>query len=177
MNPQWLDIISIISLGIGALCAVLIAAHELRHPQHMWIMNVVWPITALYAGPLALWAYYRYACLSTRQAVMSAKQHGQEPPGKQKSFPAMVALGATHCGAGRTLGDICAEWIVFATALTLWPLPNHPHLFAAWVLDFAFAYIIGIAFQYFTIAPMRGLSVGKGIWAAIKADKLSLTAW
>jgi len=32
-------------------------------------------------------------------------------------------------------------------------------------------------FQYFTIAPMRGLSFGKGIIAAIKADTLSLTAW
>ena len=28
-----------------------------------------------------------------------------------------------------------------------------------------------------TIAPMRGLSVGQGILAAIKADTLSLTAW
>jgi hypothetical protein len=24
------------------------------HPQQMWIMNLVWPITGLYAGPLAL---------------------------------------------------------------------------------------------------------------------------
>jgi hypothetical protein len=32
-------------------------------------------------------------------------------------------------------------------------------------------------FQYFTIAPMRGLSLGKGIVASIKADALSLTAW
>ena len=37
--------------------------------------------------------------------------------------------------------------------------------------------IIDIAFQHFTIAPMRGLSPGKGIVAALKADALSLTAW
>jgi hypothetical protein len=46
-------------------------------------------------------------------------------------------------------------------------------IFARWVVG----YVFGIVFQYFTIAPMRGLSPGKGIMAAIKADTLSLTAW
>ena len=32
-------------------------------------------------------------------------------------------------------------------------------------------------FQFFAIAPMRGLSLGPGIVAAIKADTLSLTAF
>jgi hypothetical protein len=35
----------------------------------------------------------------------------------------------------------------------------------------------GISFQYFTIAPMRGLGFRDGIKAAFKADTLSLTAW
>jgi hypothetical protein len=39
------------------------------------------------------------------------------------------------------------------------------------------AYLLEIAFQYFTIAPIRGLSGFPGIWAAIKADTLSLTAF
>ena len=39
------------------------------------------------------------------------------------------------------------------------------------------AFAFGIAFQYFTIAPMRGLSLGQGLVAALKADILSLTAW
>ena len=50
-------------------------------------------------------------------------------------------------------------------------------MFAVWIVDYVFAYAFGIVFQYFTIAPMRGLSFGSGIWAAIKADTLSLTAW
>jgi len=25
----------------------------------MWIMNVVWPITALWSGPLGFWFYWR----------------------------------------------------------------------------------------------------------------------
>lgn len=172
-----LHIAAWVSLSVAFGCSVFLLGEQFKHPQHMRIMNVVWPVTALYAGPLAVWAYFRYGGLSTKAAMSEAKQRGQEPPAKQKSFPAMVALGATHCGAGCSLGDLCAEWLVFATGATLWPLPQHPHLFAAWVIDFAFAYVFGIVFQYFTIAPMRGLSFGKGIWAAIKADTLSLTAW
>jgi len=34
-----------------------------------------------------------------------------------------------------------------------------------------------VAFQYFTIRPMRDLSPGEGLIAALKADALSLTAW
>jgi hypothetical protein len=50
-------------------------------------------------------------------------------------------------------------------------------MFAVWLLDYAFAFLIGVAFQYFTIKPMRNLSPGEGLWAALKADTLSLTAW
>jgi hypothetical protein len=39
------------------------------------------------------------------------------------------------------------------------------------------AYLLGIVFQFFSIAPMRGLDVKDGIVAALKADTLSLIAW
>lgn len=84
-----------------------------------------------------------------------------------------VAVATTHCGAGCTLGDIVAEWLVFAAPVTIFG----QRLFGGWVVDFAFAYLFGIAFQYFTIAPMRGLGLGAGLLAALKADTLSLTAW
>ena len=37
--------------------------------------------------------------------------------------------------------------------------------------------MFGIVFQYYTIAPMRKLGFAEGVWAAAKADTLSLTAW
>ncbi len=46
-----------------------------------------------------------------------------------------------------------------------------------WTLDFLLAFGFGIIFQYFAIVPMRKLSPGKEIVAALKADSLSLTAW
>ena len=42
------------------------------------------------------------------------------------------------------------------------------------MLDFVFAWVLGVAFQYFTIVPMRGLSFGKGVVEAARADTLSI---
>ena len=94
-------------------------------------------------------------------------------PGKRKPFWQSVGLGATHCGAGCTLGDIVAESLIALTPVTLFGR----RMFAAWVLDYLLAYGFGIAFQYFTIKPMRQLSPLKGLIAAVKADTLSLTSW
>jgi len=85
----------------------------------------------------------------------------------------MVALGVTHCGAGCTLADIVAEWTLFVFPLTLFGMK----IFGAWTVDYFVALVFGIVFQYFTIAPMRELSLGPGLAQAAKADFLSLTAW
>lgn len=50
-------------------------------------------------------------------------------------------------------------------------------MYAVWILDFVFAFALGIVFQYHAIVPMRDLSPGKGIVAALKADTLSLASW
>ena len=48
-----------ISLIAAFASALVIAVDEARHPQKMWIMNLVWPITALYFSFFAVWAYFR----------------------------------------------------------------------------------------------------------------------
>ena len=84
-------------------------------------------------------------------------------------------------GSGCTLGDICAEWLAFAlpaVAVGLgWRSLFDEKIFAVWILDYVLAYMFGIVFQYYTIAPMRNLGFAEGVWAAVKADTLSLTAW
>ena len=171
---HWLFILSLVSLGVAGLCALVIAADIIAgHTQRMGIMNLVWPLTALYAGPLGLWAYYRIGRLSTQACVQHAQAQGKEPPGKRKPFWQTVGVAVTHCGGGYTLGDIVAEWFLFFVPLTL----LGQRIFAAWTLDFVLAFLFGIAFQYFTIVPMRYLSFAEGLLAAVKADSLSLTAW
>ncbi|MDR3566554.1 MAG: DUF4396 domain-containing protein [Syntrophobacteraceae bacterium] len=81
----------------------------------------------------------------------------------------MVGLASTPCGAGCTRGDIFAEWLIFLLPFTIM---GH-QIFAAWVLDYLFAYLFGIAFQYLTIKPMGDYSAAEGLIAAVKADTLS----
>ena len=116
------------------------------------------------------------------EAHIAAKSEGQKPPGKSRTpFTVMVGKGAAHCGAGCTLGDIAAEWLAFwFPAISTWFGSGSlfgDRMFAVWELDFVFAFVIGVAFQYFAIVPMRKLGPWEGIWQALKADTLSLTAW
>ena len=182
MIPAWLHQLSIGFLALGAICAAVVAIDVARHPQHMWIMNVVWPVCALVGTGWVVWQYCTYGRLATQERAHEAMERQEEPPNRiQTPFPVMVANGALHCGSGCTLGDIAAEWLVFAVpaiavAFGYGSVFGH-HIFAVWVVDFIFAYVFGIFFQYFTIAPMRGLSFVPGVIAAVKADTLSLTAW
>lgn len=182
MIPDWLHVLSIVALLFGALCAVIVLVDVVRHPQHMWIMNVVWPVTALFGTVLTLWGYFRYGRLATQAKARDAMRHDRKMPSKTETpFPVMVGKGAAHCGAGCTLGDIVAEWlVVFAPVVAVW-FGWHSlfseKMFAVWIVDFIFAFAFGVAFQYFTIKPMRDLSPGQGILQAIKADAASLAAW
>ncbi|GJL58829.1 MAG: hypothetical protein NPIRA03_16860 [Nitrospirales bacterium] len=66
-----------------------------------------------------------------------------------------------------------AEWFTVLVPVTLFGKT----VFAAWVIDYILAFLFGIAFQYFTIKPMKGLSAKDGLREALKADTLSLTPW
>lgn len=170
------EMIAWISLGTAFLCAVVIAIDVLRHPQKMGIMNVVWPVTALYGSIFALWAYFRCGRKKAKSAQeqIPPKEHRQTMrEAKEHPKPSQISIAASHCGAGCTLGDIVAEFLVFALALKVWG----SELWASFVVDYIFAWTLGIVFQYFKIAPMRQLSLIPGVWAAIKADTLSITAW
>ncbi len=169
-----LHYLAVASLIVGVISAAIIAIDLFAgHRQHMWIMNLVWPITGLYAGPFAVWGYFAAGRLSTERAHRAAQAENDRPPGKKKPFWQMVALGVTHCGSGCTVADIVGEWGLFLFPVTLFGMK----MFGAWVVDYLLALLIGIFFQYFTIAPMRDLSLGKGLLAAAKADFFSLTAW
>ena len=166
--------IAVISLTLAGLSAALIAFDLLRgYRQRMMVMNFVWPITALYAGPLALWAYLKVGRLSSRRMTAQAQHAESAHTARHRPFWQSVALAATHCGSGCTLGDLLVEGTLILFPLTL----LGTQMFAAWALDFVAAFAFGIVFQYFTIQPMRKLSRADGLIAALKADTLSLIAW
>ncbi len=177
--PAWLHILSIISLVVAIACSAVIVADETRRRQHMWIMNLVWPLCALFGSLLWLAFYWRDGRGMTPEQMQEMKTG--ESMGDDTPMAIAVAKGSSHCGAGCALGDIIAEWLAFAVPSVAvafgWRSLFGEKMFAVWVLDYLVAFALGVAFQFFTIAPMRHLSVGKGIVAALKADAASITAW
>jgi hypothetical protein len=164
--------ISYISITFGFLCAIIIVVQIIRDPQHMMIMNFVWPITALYAGPLAVIAYNVIGKKSTHSQMMA------HPSATHMKMPAKplwqsVLVGTLHCGSGCTLGDIVAEGLLLAAPFAIFGSA----MYGGWLADYICAFVIGIIFQYFAIKPMKKLSPAKALVAAVKVDILSLTAW
>jgi hypothetical protein len=166
-------------LGISFIGAIVIAIDEIRHPQKMWIMNVVWPVTALYFSVLALWGYFRIGRGMAKDAMpamsmnVQTRTRGQnEHKERARRGPTwrQTAVSDTHCGAGCVIGDVIAEFGLFALGWTLFG----NSLYAEYAGNLLLAWLFGIAFQYFAIKPMRSLSVKQGIIAAIKSDTLSI---
>lgn len=58
-----------LSLAFASTLIILIYIALHRHRQHMRIMNAVYPITALYGGPVALWFYLRHGRDARRHHV------------------------------------------------------------------------------------------------------------
>ena len=171
MPPAWLTDLSWAAIILAGGCSLWIAADlwVRGHRQQMGIMEAVWPITALYYGPVAIWGYRRFGLPKSPQWQA---EHGLAESPEQPSW-ASVATGVSHCGAGCTLGDLCAEWAVFGLGASIIGLSLLPEYIGDYLLALAF----GIAFQYLAIAPMRGLGARKGLVEAAKADVLSLTSF
>jgi hypothetical protein len=146
MVPRWVHIASIISLLVAAVCAGYIAVDLIRRPQKMWIMNLVRPVSALFGSVLALVGYRLYGRRAARDRVQAAVNRDEEPPSEASTpFPAKVRKGSTHWGSGSTLGDICAEWRVYAVPVVAtwfgWQSLFQEKIFAVWIVDCQFAFL------------------------------------
>ncbi|MGH3400123.1 MAG: DUF4396 domain-containing protein [Streptosporangiaceae bacterium] len=190
MIPMWLSVLAWAFISVCLACSAIIAGDILigRRRQPMGVMNFVFPITALYFGPLALAFYWRWARVPARTAAMApmpamagapepAQAGGPSDNSKKRQRPrpgwVSMAIETSHCGAGCTLGDLIAEFVIFWLALSVAGLA----LGAEFIGDYLVALAFGIVFQYFAIAPMRGLGLKDGVAAATKADFISLTAF
>jgi hypothetical protein len=200
--PSWLTTLAWTYLSVCFLCSATITFDIVvnRRRQHMGVMNFVFPITALYFGPFALAFYWKWARATARPtrgapadvavpAMAMATPGGSDdghgddhrPTWVSRSDAAVaarpdwasMAIEVSHCGSGCTLGDVIAEFAIFALGLTIAGLA----LPVEYVGDYLLAVTFGIVFQYFAIAPMRGLGLKDGLKAAAKADVISLTAF
>ncbi|GAA1479145.1 DUF4396 domain-containing protein [Nocardioides aestuarii] len=167
--PVWLVTMAWTALAVAVVSAAVIVIDVRRYRQQMPVMAWVWPVTALYTGPLGIWAYLRFGRPHSQR--WSEERGMAEPPPKPRW--ATTSVGVSHCGAGCTLGDIIAGTTIFLLGITL----LGKALWAELVGDYLLAVALGLVFQYFAIAPARGLGLRDGLVAAAKADILSLTAF
>lgn len=159
MPPVWLSGFAAWWIPLSILSALVVLADIflLGHRQHMGVMEAVWPLTMLYWGPVGLIFYFWFGRAG----------HDDRPMWQA------VFNGATHCGAGCALGDFIGDWIAFGTGFVL----LGSVLAGKYLLAFLLAYLFGIVFQYYSVAPMRGLGLRDGLIAAVKIDTLSLLAY
>lgn len=140
-------------------------------------MNIVWPVTALYSGLLGLLLYYyigRQNGKDVPKGTMNDKG-GMENTNMKNNSPLWqsVLKGALHCGSGCTLGDLISAVMLLYVPVTI----MHSRLLGDWAIEYLFAFVIGIIFQYYAIKPMKHISSADAFKAALKADALSLTFW
>lgn len=177
--PLWLQILAYVYLVGGILAAIYIAYDILkkRHMQKMPIMNVVWPVTVFYLFPLGLWAYWHlghtYSRTSSRDQQHFVKSHEYTNNKNSRPFWESIFVSATHCGAGCTIGDVISTWLIFIGSIVIFG----SILATAFILDFIFAWLLGVIFQYLAISEMRKVSLREGLVDSIKADTLSLAAF
>ncbi|MHB1558660.1 MAG: hypothetical protein ACYC61_14475 [Isosphaeraceae bacterium] len=85
----WLNVVAHVFVFASIMSAVLIA---LGHRQKMAIMNLVWPITALYFGPIGLWAYWAMGRTKAQgpggEHASHQHQHGDHSGKDGDSYPA-----------------------------------------------------------------------------------------
>ncbi len=170
--PDWLQALAAIYVPLSVASAILVAADIvlLGRRQTMGIMDAVWPLTMLYWGPAGLVFYAWFGRAAPHGAVQPPGAHGAH--GSQPMWQATFK-GATHCGAGCALGDFIGDWFAFGVGLTVFGSA----LGGKYLMAFALAYLFGIVFQFFSVAPMRGLGLRDGLVAAVKIDTLSLLAY
>src|ERR1700752_1718633 len=99
MAPEWFELLAWAALALGFASALVVAFDiaVLGNRQHMAIMNLVFPLTALYMGPVGLWGYFaRGRRMSHKQMQMPA---GRMPAGEARDSWWQVSLSDTHCGA------------------------------------------------------------------------------
>ncbi len=97
---ETLTILAWISICVGGLSSIIVYVDiNMGRYQPMPIMNLVWPITALYMGPVGVLAYWRFARVK-KPMLMSHEGGGDETPcgADEKMGHGHEGMGGMHGG-------------------------------------------------------------------------------
>ncbi|MEE6179330.1 DUF4396 domain-containing protein [Mycobacterium sp. 050134] len=168
--PQWVILVAwmVTILGVVVAGVMLVDTYLRGYRQPLRAMEAVWPITAVYAGPLAWWAYQRWG---RPASARWQEQHGRPP----RMGPAAVAAVQTiPGGAVSFVGHMIAMPLVMWTGLKIagqgvWPMM---------LIIAAIALPLLIAFEYRAMSVAYGTqSVGQRLWAASRISALAIVAF
>ncbi|MBM0256817.1 DUF4396 domain-containing protein [Micromonospora sp. 4G55] len=144
-----------LAVGIAGSAAVVVDNLILRYRQPVKIMELVWPVTALYIGPAAVVAYWKWG----RPRSHRWRQRHGRPPRRPRQATFLIQL--CHDGAHCALGTILAEAAVFAIGIDT----SGGKWWVEYTSGYSMAVAIGVVFRYSAEAQRRR----RRIWAAIKA--------
>ncbi|MFN2536430.1 MAG: hypothetical protein ABR528_14440, partial [Pseudonocardiaceae bacterium] len=112
--PMWLTILAWCALAVAFVSTGWIGCDIVGRGywQQMRVREAVWPVTALYFGPLAVWAYRRFGPPSSPR--WRHRHRLSQPP--DKPGWATTAVGVSHCGPA-------AHWVTSSPSspCSVWP--------------------------------------------------------
>lgn len=143
MPPTWVTIFAWVYTGAGVLFAAWILADTYvgGYRQRFAPMEIVWPITAVWAGPFGLWAYYRWGRPATQKWQ---SRNGSTP---ELGLPVRAAVETIPGGAASFVGHAIAVPIVGLTGITI----AGEHVWPMILLVAVFALPLLIAYEYYAL--------------------------
>ncbi|MCV7030740.1 hypothetical protein AWC25_09140 [Mycobacterium sherrisii] len=164
--PQWVTVVAwIVTILGGMVAGVMLADIYLGgYRQPLKAMEAVWPVTAIYAGPAAWWAYYRWG----RPATLRWQEHHGRAP--QMGRAATAAAQTLPGGAVSFVGHMIAMPLVMWTGWTIggqgvWPMM---------LLIAAFALPLLSAFEYHALTSAGQIESAGRRWCV--ASRISILA-
>ncbi len=168
--PAWLTTLSwaFIATAVVSAVAILYDLYGRGHRQPRQVMEAVWPLSALYLGPLALPIYNRFGRTS------SATWQGKSGTTLDRSVTASAVRSGLPGGVSSGLAHVVAVPFVVATGLTIANLD----MWAMVVIIAVLATALIFVFEYvFFTAKDRRVPGLKGVRPALVVATITVVAF
>lgn len=166
--PTWVTIAGWVITWTGFFVAamMIVDIYVRGYRQPVRAMEAVWPITAVYSGPLALWAYHKWG------RPLTAKWQEQHQRSPQWGVAVTAATQTIAGGAASFIGHTLAVPLVMWTGWTI----AGKHVWAMILLIAVFALPLLIAFEYRSLADLIP-STARRLQMAVRISVLAILAF
>ncbi|MGV9213123.1 DUF4396 domain-containing protein [Micromonospora sp. RB23] len=163
MQPAWLSTLSWLSLAVGVVSfvIVLVDTYVYGHRQPARVMEIVWLVTVLYVGPVAVHLYWNWG----RPEALAP------PPPRERPHRGTIVTQVSRCGAHCALGFVVAE-----VALYGFDLPRTA-LWIDYAGDYLMAVTIAVLFRLFESPRRRLTQVWRALATVVKVELVTITAF